>query len=74
MADRPVPEPRVASNLRRDIGSIGIGAQCHVMLSRYDFAERDTPWIAGLPKLSFTPGAHHLLHTAYLFNVDFVTR
>jgi para-nitrobenzyl esterase len=39
----------------------------------YDFAERDTPWITGLPRPSFTLGTYHMLDVAYLFKVDFVT-
>ncbi|MBE1485366.1 carboxylesterase/lipase family protein [Plantactinospora soyae] len=51
----------------------------NTMLSRYvptytyDFAERDTPWLTGLPKPSFTLGSYHLLDVAYLFTVDFIT-
>ncbi|GAA4217308.1 carboxylesterase/lipase family protein [Actinocatenispora rupis] len=35
-----------------------------------EFAEQDTPWYAGTPRVSFTVGAQHMSELAYLFDLS----
>jgi para-nitrobenzyl esterase len=39
----------------------------------YEFADRNAPWVNGLPKPSFPTGAFHVAELAYLFQTQYVT-
>lgn len=38
----------------------------------YELAERNTPWLVGLARPSFTLGSYHMLDVAFLFQVNFI--